>query len=52
MMEKTIYVPDIECESCVKVLTKTFEKLDGIEEFEINQDHLIICLLVIMLMKF
>ena len=41
-MNIKLYCPDIECESCVKVLTKTFEKLDGIEKFEINQDHLII----------
>jgi len=36
-MQKKIYCPDIECESCVKIITKAFERLQGIEKFEVGK---------------
>lgn len=40
-MESTIYVPDIECESCVKVLSRAFNKEDGIKHYNIKDDAVI-----------
>src|SRR3989338_9580358 len=37
-MKKTIYCPDIVCESCVKVLTKQFDKTKGITSFLIKNN--------------
>jgi len=34
-----IYCPDIECDSCIKVISKTLEK-SGINNFKINQDSI------------
>lgn len=34
---KIVYVPDIECESCVKIITKKLNK-EGIDNFEIKND--------------
>lgn len=36
-MKKTIYCPDIECDSCVKIITKVFNKLQGIEHFAVGK---------------
>ncbi|MBI5073174.1 heavy metal translocating P-type ATPase [Candidatus Woesearchaeota archaeon] len=35
-MKKTIYCPDITCESCVKVLTKQFQNRKGVQSFFIG----------------
>lgn len=35
-MKKTIYCPDIVCESCIKVLTKQFQHKEGIRSFFIK----------------
>ena len=40
MMNIKIYCPDIECDSCVKVIRKTFEKLKGIEKIDVNHDSI------------
>ncbi len=40
-MEATIYVPDIECESCVKVLSKVFNREEGIKHYNIKDDSVI-----------
>ena len=40
-MEKTIYVPDIECESCVKVLARAFNKEEGIKHYTIKDDAVV-----------
>lgn len=37
-MKKTIYCPDIVCESCVKILTKQFDKMKGITSFIIKKE--------------
>ncbi|RJQ22259.1 cation transporter [Candidatus Woesearchaeota archaeon] len=37
-MKTKVYCPDIECESCIKVLTKVLEKLPGIEHFEFKHN--------------
>lgn len=39
-MKKTIYCPDIVCESCVKILTKQFDKMKGITSFIIKKDSI------------
>lgn len=39
-MKKTIYCPDIVCESCVKILTKIFQNTKGIQSFEIKADSI------------
>ena len=39
-MKTKIYVPDIECESCVKVLEKRFAKVPGIIETKFSLDAL------------
>ena len=39
-MKKTIYCPDIVCESCVKVLNKTFDKMKGVNSFAIKKDSI------------
>lgn len=38
-MKKTIiYCPDIECDSCVKVISKTLNDLKGIDKFNVNKN--------------
>jgi len=37
-MKTTVYCPDIECESCIKVLTKTLQKVSGVEHFEFKNN--------------
>ncbi len=39
-MKTKIYVPDIECDSCVKLLHRKFKDLDGIEQFEVHNDSM------------
>ena len=41
-MKKTIYCPDITCESCVKVLTRVFSNFDGINTFAVKKDHILV----------
>jgi hypothetical protein len=38
-MSEIIYVPDIECDSCVKLITKKFDA-HGISDYHIKQDHI------------
>ena len=40
-MKTTIFVPDIECDSCVKILSKAFKTNKAIEQYIIKQDHII-----------
>ncbi len=37
-MKAKIYVPDIECDSCVKVINKTLAKFEGIQQFTTHKD--------------
>lgn len=37
-MKTKIYVPDIECDSCVKLITKKLKSTQGIESFEFKKD--------------
>src|SRR3989338_10108666 len=37
-MKTKVYVPDMECDSCVKVLEKRFTKLPGITDTKFSQD--------------
>lgn len=39
-MKTRIYCPDIECESCEKVLTKAFSKMKGVEQVTISSQHI------------
>lgn len=39
-MKKTIYCPDIVCESCVKILTKQFDKMRGVHSFIIRKESI------------
>lgn len=39
-MQTKIYCPDIECDSCVKVLSRVLSKLEGINKFIIRSDHI------------
>lgn len=39
-MKQRIYCPDITCESCEKILTKLFSKLQGIENVIIKDKHI------------
>ncbi|MCB9359005.1 hypothetical protein H6503_03690 [Candidatus Woesearchaeota archaeon] len=39
-MKTTIYVPDIECDSCVRIIKKALDKTEGIDSFAIKQDHI------------
>jgi len=39
-LNKRIYVPDIECDSCSKVISKRFSKKSGITNFAIKQDYI------------
>ncbi len=40
-MKTTIYVPDIECDSCVKILNKSFKSLNGVNSWEVMNDKVI-----------
>ena len=39
-MNTRIYCPDIECESCIRLLTKTFENNLKINNFTINKEYI------------
>ncbi len=39
-MKERIFSPDIECESCTKVIGKVFKKLQGIESFTIKGNYI------------
>lgn len=39
-MKQRIYCPDIECDSCVKILSRLFKRLQGIESCEIKKTYL------------
>lgn len=39
-MKTTIYCPDIECDSCSRVLEKAFKQLEGIKSFNILKDRM------------
>src|SRR3989338_4014905 len=41
-MKIEIYVPDIECESCVKLIKKKFTLLQGLESVVYNNDSIIV----------
>tara|TARA_Y100000310_G_scaffold225672_1_gene227718 strand:- start:15172 stop:16077 length:906 start_codon:yes stop_codon:yes gene_type:complete len=40
-MKTTVFVPDIECDSCVKILTKKFKTISAIKQFTIKEDQII-----------
>jgi copper chaperone CopZ len=37
-MKTTIYVPDIECESCSKLIGKKLQKKEGVTDFQVKED--------------
>ncbi len=37
-MKTKVYCPDIECESCIKVITKALQKIQGVEHFEFKHN--------------
>ena len=39
-MKTRIFVPYIECDSCVKVITRKFQSIQGIHKLDINQDSI------------
>ena len=39
-MKQKIYCPDIECDSCVKVLSKVFSRLQGIESYDVQKTYI------------
>ena len=39
-MKTTIFVPDIECDSCIRILDKKFKTLKGIEKYNIKEDSI------------
>src|SRR3989338_2810749 len=39
-MNVKIYCPDIECDSCVKVIRRSLEKLKGIDKLSVNKDSI------------
>ncbi len=41
-MRAIIYIPDIECDSCTKVISKRLQNKEGVHNYELKQDHLII----------
>ncbi len=41
-MDATIYVPDIECDSCVKLITKRLESQKGVTDFEVDEGAVIV----------
>ena len=38
-MKKRIHSPDIECDSCVKVIDRAFKKLQGIQSFKVKDNY-------------
>lgn len=41
-MKTKIYVPDIECDSCVKIISKKFKNVEGIKDFKISEDSVVV----------
>lgn len=39
-MHVKVYCPDIECDSCARLLKRSFEKAEGIVKFEINKESI------------
>jgi len=39
-MKTKIYIPDIECESCSRLLEKKMTHIDGVEDYEIHPDSM------------
>jgi copper chaperone CopZ len=37
-MQKKIYIPDIECDSCVKLLSRRFKNTQGVIDYKVNVD--------------
>jgi copper chaperone CopZ len=37
-MKEKIFIPDIECDSCTKLLNRKFKNIEGVEEFTIEND--------------
>lgn len=38
MMDVKIYCPDIECESCVKLISRSLDKLEGVDDFSVDSE--------------
>jgi len=38
MIKTKIYIPDIECDSCTRLLTRKFKDMDGVEDFTSETD--------------
>jgi copper chaperone CopZ len=39
MASAKIYCPDIECDSCVRLISKKLKHIEGVERFDVNKDH-------------
>lgn len=39
-MDSVIYCPDIECGSCIKVITRALEGKEGVQQFTITKDYI------------
>ncbi len=37
-MKEKIFIPDIECESCTKLLNRKFKNINGVDEFTVEND--------------
>lgn len=37
-MDVKIYCPDIECESCVKLISRSLDKLEGVDDFSVDSE--------------
>lgn len=38
-MKTRIYSPDIECDSCIKIISKALDKTKGVDSFTITQQY-------------
>ena len=41
-MKTTLYIQDIECDSCVRIVDRSIKRLQGINEFSVKNDHVLI----------
>jgi len=41
-MKTTLYVQDIECDSCVRLIERTLKRLQGINEYAVKKDRVVI----------
>lgn len=39
-MKSTIYVPDIECDSCVKIISRALDRQTGVDSYAIHKDSI------------